>query len=517
MRPLSCAHRSSRASAPVSLESSRFARASPSRSPRARVGAIQPSTSSSPLLADFATWLAERGVVGKNITVAYVSGGADEAETSRGVVALKNIKADDELARLPRRAALIVTEGMDNPHPEFISDALWLAAGDGRWALRVGLVLLREYALGSASAFAPYVRQLPEVVNLIASYSDEEIRAMQYTLTEKFRREQLEENAEAIRLVRKHADATSALSSMSDERVIWAMDCVRSRVFSGRLVDDAKLRAKLLPRSLAVGTAFATFLTAPSAEGRWLAVAAMLALTVFDGMANIERDSVKTYVLMPLIDSVNHKTMAKTDAEFEFSVGAFVLRSPRDYAAGSEVFISYGVLNNDELVTRYGFVDTENVADIYRFEGLLPYLQANHEPMKRALGADPSRLANLKRTHPALDEALWNGNFISDGNAENNLLWALRAVLATPEEFAAANGVEGFKLGGGAPEKRVALAIRQAVLARLADCPTTLEQDYDALKTAPKKGNMRTAIAYRIRKKRILRDAAKIYDVGGVS
>jgi hypothetical protein len=199
--------------------------------------------------------------------------------------------------------------------------------------------------------------------------------------------------------------------------------------------------------------------------------------------------------------------MLKT--EFEFSGGAFVLRSPREYKTGEEVFISYGVLNNDELITRYGFVDSDNVADVYRFEGFLPFLQANHEPMKRALGADSKRLATLKRTHPELDEALWNANFISDGTAEDKLLWALRAVLATPEEFAKANGVDGFKLGGGAPEKRAADAIQAAVSARLAEYPTTLEEDAEQLKSASE--NMATAIAFRIRKKRILSDASRIY------
>lgn len=455
----------------------------------------------------YVAWLGERNVRGDSIEIAYVSGGADAAETARGTVAKKNIKTDEPLVTLPRDSALVVLEGQENPHAEFISDALWEAAGEAKWALRVALVLLREYALGEESAFSAYVKQLPEVFNLIGSYSDEEIRLMQYPLAEKMAREQRDENAEAIRLVRKHA--SGALAGVSDERIVWALDCVRSRVFSGRLADEAKLRAKLLPRSLAVGTAFATFLTAPSAEGRWLAVFAVLALVVFDSSSNSDRDSATAYVLMPLIDAVNHKTMLKT--EFEFDSGSFVLRAPQEYKAGEEVFISYGVLNNDELITRYGFVDSDNVADLYRFEGLLPYLQANHDPMKRALGADSKRLATLKRTHPELDEALWNGNFISDGTAEPKLLWALRAVLATPEEFASANGVEGFQLGGGAPEKRAADAIRAAVEARLAQYPTTLEEDEEELKNAPANGNARTAIAFRIRKKRILRDASRLY------
>jgi hypothetical protein len=457
---------------------------------------------------EYVSWLSTRNIKGDGLEIAYVSGDADAAESARGVVAKRNVKENEALVTLPRGSALVVLEGQSNPHVEFITDALWEAAGESKWSLRVALVLLREVALGNESEFAAYVKQLPQVFNLIASYSDEEVKAMQYPLAEKMAREQREENAEAIRLVRKHA--TGTLASLPDERIVWALDCVRSRVFSGRLADEAKLRAKLLPRSLAVGTAFATFLTASSTEGRWLAVFAVLALVVFDGSQNSDRDSATAYVLMPLIDAVNHKTMLKT--EFEFDSGAFVLRSPKDYQAGEEIFISYGVLNNDELVTRYGFVDSDNVADLYRFEGLLPFLQANHDPMKRALGADSTRLATLKRTHPELDEALWNGNFISDGTAEPKLLWALRAVLATPEEFKEANGVAGFELGGGAPDRRAADAIRAAVNARLAQYPTTLDEDEAALKSdAASKGNMRTAIAFRIRKKRILRDASRLY------
>jgi hypothetical protein len=63
---------------------------------------------------------------------------------------------------------------------------------------------------------------------------------------------------------------------------LYRYDAVRSRVFSGRLSDNAKTKANLLPRALAVGTAFATFLASPTQEGRWIAVFAMLALTVFD-------------------------------------------------------------------------------------------------------------------------------------------------------------------------------------------------------------------------------------------
>ena len=52
--------------------------------------------------------------------------------------------------------------------------------------------------------------------------------------------------------------------------------------------------------------------------------------------------------------------------------------------------------------------------------------------------------------------------------------------------------------------------MRAAVAARLDACPTTLERDAEEL--AATDGPRKTAIAFRIRKKRILRDACAIYD-----
>jgi hypothetical protein len=49
-------------------------------------------------------------------------------------------------------------------------------------------------------------------------------------------------------------------------------------VRAGRLTDEATTKANLLPRALAVGTAFAAFLTSQTQEGRWVAVFVMLAL-----------------------------------------------------------------------------------------------------------------------------------------------------------------------------------------------------------------------------------------------
>ena len=101
------------------------------------------------------------------------------------------------------------------------------------------------------------------------------------------------------------------------------------------------------------------------------------------------------YVLMPLIDAFNHADFPEK-TEFEFSASAFRLRSPARVSRDQEIFISYGALGNDELLTRYGFVADEAPAnDTYVYQGLAAWLDANHEPARRAKGADPARAEKI--------------------------------------------------------------------------------------------------------------------------
>lgn len=133
-----------------------------------------------------------------------------------------------------------------------------------------------------------------------------------------------------------------------------------------------KLCVKLLLCLFVVGMCFVIFMMVLLVEGRWLVVFVVLALTVFDSTSNSDCDSKIVYVFMLFIDVLNYKMMFKM--EFEFSGGVFVLCLLREYKIGEEVFISYGVLNNDELIICYGFVDFDNVVDVYWFEGFLLFL-----------------------------------------------------------------------------------------------------------------------------------------------
>ena len=472
--------------------------------------------------AEYTRWRDGKGIKSPNVEVAYFGEADDTVMRYRGVRAKSDIGEGDVLVELPRESCLVLLDEAELPFPDFCTGELWAKLNErNMWAVRVALNLLHEVNKGKESEFHTYVQQLPKDFDLLSMWTDEELKMLQYPAVSRAAEMQRKEDDDAYALLQRHSPNTP----VTKEQLTWGLNMVRSRVFSGRLSDNAKTKANLLPRALAAGTAFATFLTAPTQEGRWLAVFAMLALVVFDSQPEPgeEGGAQLAYVLMPLIDAFNHRNMPKK-TEFEFSSQAFRLRSPAKYAAGDEVLISYGVLGNDELAVRYGFVDGENTSDMYAYEGLLTWLQANHEPLKKNLGAAPDRIKRGLRD-ARLESYVSMGVIKADGTADDNLMWALRVLLASPEQWDAAGGkAEGLKLGGGAPEKAACRALADACEARLASMGTSLEEDLAALNNNNNnnvgggggggvEGRARVALQYRIRKKQILAAAVAKYDV----
>ena len=460
--------------------------------------------------AAYARWRDANGVKAPGVEVAYFGEADDSVMRYRGVRATTKVNEGDVLVELPREACLVLMDDAELPFPEFCTGELWARLTEkNRWAVKVALNLLHEVHLGEAGKFHTYIQQLPRDFDLLSAWSDEELKMLQYDAVVRAAVGQRKEDDDAWDLVQRYSPSTP----VTKDRLVWALNMVRSRVFSGRLSDNAATKAALLPRALAAGTLVITFLTSPTQEGRWVAVFAMLALVIFDAQPEPgeEGGAKLAYVLMPLIDAFNHRNMPKT--EFEFSSSAFRLRSPASYGKGEEVLISYGVLGNDELAVRYGFADGENSSDVYAYEGLLTWLQANHDPLKKSLGAAPDRVkAGLRAAR--LESYVSMGVIKADGSADDNLMWGLRVLMATPEQWEAAGGTpEGLKLGGGAPEKAASVALAAACKARLAAMGTTLEEDAAALESGSLVGRERTAVQYRLRKKQILAAAVAKYDV----
>ena len=111
-----------------------------------------------------------------------------------------------------------------------------------------------------------------------------------------------------------------------------------------------------------------------------------------------------------------------------------------------------------------------------------------------------------------METYLKSGVFSNDSTGDSNLEWALRALLASPEEWDKAGAsVDGFKLGGGAPEKKARAALSAACAARLESMGSSIAEDEALLKSGEAKDRARVAVEYRRGKKKILQMAVKKY------
>ena len=70
----------------------------------------------------------------------------------------------------------------------------------------------------------------------------------------------------------------------------------------------------------------------------------------------------------------NHKSTCNSEASFNYFNGCFEL-STEGYSQGDQMFISYGKQSNDRFLQYYGFVEENNINDVYDFgQGILELL-----------------------------------------------------------------------------------------------------------------------------------------------
>jgi len=172
---------------------------------------------------------------------------------------------------------------------------------------------------------------------------------------------------------------------MTFSQFVWCMEIVHSRAFRGTGDDGTAIKASeaLLPSlvvpllATAAGLAYSLMWVRPGEEPSPIVLAVLaatatlpLVLHVFEKHRNSERrdsrtdtnydanNSSTTMVLLPFIDSANHKEDADSRLEynpvtdcFELSIGPNCI----DHATG-QVYVSYGPKSDLELLLNYGFL-----------------------------------------------------------------------------------------------------------------------------------------------------------------
>ena len=372
--------------------------------------------------------------------VAYFGDVDDDVMRHRGVRASRDLAAGDVLVELPREACLILMDDAELPFPDFCTNELWSVLTErNKWAVKVALNLLHETTRADSddAPFRPYLDQLPKEFDLLSEWSDAELKELQYDAVVRAAEGQRKEDEEAFALLAKHSPGT--LELVDRDRLTWALNMVRSRVFSGRLSDAAKTKKALLPKAMAAGTAFAAFLTSQTQEGRWLAVFAMLALVVFDKEPEPgeEGGAKLAYVLMPLVDAFNHKTLP-SKTEFEFSSGGVSTSRAREGGAGrggDDLVRTAGERRADHAVRLRGRRERLRRLRVPRFTRVAS--RESRPDAKSRRGGPRARVAGEGREARELRE---HGRVRRRRRADENLAWALRALLATRRSSSARGG-----------------------------------------------------------------------------
>ncbi|KPA82978.1 hypothetical protein ABB37_02719 [Leptomonas pyrrhocoris] len=226
------------------------------------------------------------------------------------------------------------------------------------------------------------------------------------------------------------------------------------------------------------------------------------AQSTFDSRAfNLNVDGAVVMALVPLADMINHTN--RTDVlirKVEPNGGSFTMQVGAALTAadvGRELWMSYGPLQNWELLQHYGFVlGCDNVHDKLPFPFSLPVLselgeaeEAETEGVSEDCSGDhaassvdwDTRRRNLLRRYAlCLPGRCWIGY---DGVPPPALLALLRVQLAQAEEFAV---MERHLYGPFTPlsaqtEDAVVAAVMETVQCVLDVFPTSLGEDEEAL------------------------------------
>lgn len=413
----------------------------------------------------FSEWAEASGVKMPGLTLALPDDGV------RGVFTSTERHRSSNLMSVPARFALQVSslDTKRSPCPEYISDKVW---GSSSWYTRLAVKLLLAKRQGRNGLLSEYIQELPKQFdNHPFHWSEDELAMLQ--------------SSRMIRAVhdlrRSYMSQYSAIVAENREKpwityeeFIWAVQCIRSRAFSGELeVAPFKERFRLFTFVAAIAAVSASTGVLTGSAALNGALTAISSLAMYDILtprilSAVQGIRLKRYALVPGIDFVNHASRVNQKAEvsYEYFLDSFAVACGEDYKAGDEVAISYGAQSNDAFLQFYGFVEVDNPADDYVFdEDLEQTMSLTRGTLKarRSDGFDKTVVEQLARS--------FNGD----------------------EQTA----------------RRTLIELCQAELSNL---PTTLSDDE---KIQPRSYSEQLAIDYRMEKKKVLHDAIQALEKAG--
>ncbi|EKX52734.1 hypothetical protein GUITHDRAFT_101885 [Guillardia theta CCMP2712] len=287
-------------------------------------------------------WMIEKKVRAADLEHAFIPRKHGDV---RGIVAKKEMQLDETMVRLPRDAVLCVKGNEPCPDDKLLE--FWNRYD--KWYVRLGLKLLMEQRKGSKSAIWGYIRLLPEVdqvQNFPCEWDEELLDELKCESIIASVKKQKKVWAEMVQEFPKLCPG----SDFSAQELRWSWHMCLSRAFAGQF------------------------------GGGMLSMIPVVGL-VIELLASLN-PSKDDFALLPIIDSCNHDgRINKTDLVFNPLSNELILRNGQGtLKAGEEVRITYGTLDNDELLQRFGFVEDNCLHDKVKIgiNDIAEAMQASH-------------------------------------------------------------------------------------------------------------------------------------------
>mmetsp|Transcript_48704 Transcript_48704/g.123010 ORF Transcript_48704/g.123010 Transcript_48704/m.123010 type:complete len:524 (-) Transcript_48704:420-1991(-) len=407
----------------------------------------------------------------------------------RGMTARTDIAPDDTVVSLPKGRALLVVPRQSCGCPELVDPSFWSSAP---WFLKMSLLLLAETRKGAQSRLAGYVQSLPEGFDTPFHWEPADLAQLQYQPLVRLVEQQQQEWADAYQRLK---EATPS-SPLSYTELVWGMECVRSRCFSGPYTGGS-IRQRIVLGATIIGlAAFAV------ASQHVLIEDALNGLIAAFGF-NILYDfflsqKLKWYAVCPVIDHMNHKSTVESDVSWEYFSDRFVVTATQGWKAGEQVYINYGKQSNDSLLQYYGFVEEENPNDTFVVDDMGRFLleAAGGEVQARGrrwqdanLSEQLAQVTLSRKGVPAAALVAARLLVMTDADAQ-------RGLESANAELEAAKEAQALGLVAGALK-----AVEASMGSSLAQDQKALKGELSALKMDER---LRLALQFRVEKKQLL-------------
>ena len=429
----------------------------------------------------------------------------DEETGMRGVYTKRALEADSIVCEVPRKLALEVTTAKTKCPVDGLDQEFWNKCD---WWGKLACLLLAELQKGDSSPLKAYLDALPEAIPTPLHWTPEQLEMLQYRPLV----DEVDKQREVWHgLYDRYCSASSARPLPTREAFVHAIECVRSRTFSGPYEGsnwETRIKQYGLVLVLAVGYVLGGFGEAYQAFNGALVV--FLTILFRDLLVQRNPRSIR-YVLCPVLDMFNHRSDVESDPSYEYFRNTFTLTLSKPVAENQEVCINYGKRGNDELMQYYGFVVPDNRHDSYTLSGFLDkaadVMRAEFS-QEGGEGLAAKRLEMLSGTDT--DVVVVRPKRLG---LTGRALQALRVLVSTEEELRGRAALLDFGTKVSDANEALALRLMRRVCERELEevLPTTKEEDEKALANLSGMGQdlsqvevKMQALRFRIQKKRVL-------------